>query len=70
MVADRQATLTLQQCAAAFISVKEKEWKNAKHGEQWRTTLVTYADPDCAVLVAIGITATGHRRVLSVSVAL
>ena len=25
---------------------------------------------DCAVLVAIGITATGHRRVLGVSVAL
>lgn len=25
---------------------------------------------DCAVLVAIGVTATGHRRVLGVSVAL
>ena len=25
---------------------------------------------DCAVLVAVGITATGHRRVLGVSVAL
>jgi integrase len=45
MAADRQAALTFEQCAAAFIAVKEKEWKNAKHGEQWRTTLATYADP-------------------------
>ena len=45
MVADRLAALTFAQCAAAFIAVKEKEWKNAKHGEQWRTTLATYADP-------------------------
>ena len=45
MVADRQAALTFEECAAAFIAVKEKEWKNAKHGEQWRTTLATYANP-------------------------
>ncbi len=45
MVADRQAALTFAQCTAAFIAVKEKEWKDAKHGEQWRTTLATYADP-------------------------
>ncbi len=37
MAADRQAALTFAQCAAAFIAVKEKEWKNAKHGEQWRS---------------------------------
>ncbi len=37
MAADRQAALTFAQCAAAFITVKEKEWKNAKHGEQWRS---------------------------------
>ena len=45
MVAERLAALTFEQCTAAFIAAKEKEWKNAKHGEQWRTTLATYADP-------------------------
>ena len=45
MASERQAALTFAQCAAAFIAVKENEWKNAKHGEQWRTTLATYADP-------------------------
>jgi len=45
MVAQRQVSLTFGQCAAAFIAAKEQEWKNAKHGEQWRTTLAVYADP-------------------------
>lgn len=45
MASERQAALTFAQCAAAFIAVKENEWKNAKHGEQWRTTLATYANP-------------------------
>lgn len=45
LAADRQVALTVVQCAAAFIAVKEKEWKNAKHGEPWRATLATYADP-------------------------
>ena len=39
VAAERQAALTFAQCAAAFIAAKESEWKNAKHGEQWRTTL-------------------------------
>lgn len=41
MASERQAALTSAQCAAAFIAVKENEWKNAKYGEQWRTTLET-----------------------------
>ena len=45
IASERQAALTFAQCTAAFIGVKESEWKNAKHGEQWRTTLATYADP-------------------------
>ena len=45
MAADREAALTFEQCTAAYIAVKEKEWKNAKHGDQWRNTLATYADP-------------------------
>lgn len=45
MLAARQVALTFEQCAAAFIAVKENEWKNAKHGAQWRNTLTIYAYP-------------------------
>lgn len=45
MIAARESSLTFEQCAAAFIAVKEHEWKNAKHGDQWRNTLAAYAYP-------------------------
>jgi integrase len=43
--AARAIALTFEQCADAYISVKESEWANAKHASQWRNTLVTYAFP-------------------------
>jgi integrase len=45
MVAASRAALTFEQCATAYISAKEHEWKNAKHGNQWRNTLAAYAYP-------------------------
>lgn len=45
MIAARESAMTFEQCAAAFITTKEREWKNAKHGDQWRNTLATYAYP-------------------------
>jgi integrase len=45
MLAARESALTFDQCAAAYIAAKEHGWKNAKHGEQWRNTLATYANP-------------------------
>ncbi len=45
VAAARAAALTFEQCATAFIAAKEHEWKNAKHGSQWRNTLATYAYP-------------------------
>lgn len=39
------SALTFSEAAKAYIAVKEAEWKNAKHGDQWRNTLATYADP-------------------------
>lgn len=45
MLAAREVALTFEQCAAAYIAVKEHEWKNAKHGDQWRNTLASYAFP-------------------------
>ena len=43
--ASSAAALSFEQCAAAYIAAKEPEWKNAKHGKQWRNTLATYAYP-------------------------
>jgi integrase len=44
-IASTATVRTFEQCAAEYIAAKEPEWKNAKHGEQWRNTLATYAYP-------------------------
>lgn len=44
-MAARASALTFEQCAAAYIAAHESAWKNAKHGDQWRNTLATYAYP-------------------------
>lgn len=36
---------TFDQCAAAYIEAHEPSWSNAKHAQQWRNTLATYASP-------------------------
>lgn len=36
---------TFAECAASFITANAPEWKNAKHVDQWRNTLATYAHP-------------------------
>lgn len=45
LAASRAAALTFEQSAIAYIAAKESEWKNKKHGDQWRNTLATYAYP-------------------------
>lgn len=45
LYAARAASMTFSDAAKAFIAVKEPEWKNGKHGDQWRNTLATYAEP-------------------------
>jgi integrase len=45
MLAERTSSLTFTECAKAFMEAKEHEWKNAKHGSQWRNTLNNYAYP-------------------------
>lgn len=43
--AAQASAITFEQCAIAYIEAKEGEWKNDKHGQQWRKTLETYAYP-------------------------
>jgi integrase len=37
--------MTFDACAAAYIDAHKTGWQNAKHREQWRSTLNTYASP-------------------------
>jgi integrase len=64
MVAAREIALTFEQCATAYIAIKENEWKNAKHGDQWRNTLATYAFPIIGSLLVAHIDQTHILRIL------
>ncbi|MEA5124348.1 phage integrase central domain-containing protein [Xanthomonas floridensis] len=43
-----KTTPTFKWCAEQTIEAKRHEWKSAKHGDQWRSTLATYAFPTLA----------------------
>ena len=46
--------ITFRQAAEEYITAHQAGWRNAKHGDQWRNTLKTYAYP------TIGATAVGE----------
>lgn len=64
MRAARETALTFEKCAANYISKKEHEWKNAKHGEQWRNTLSTYAFPVIGSLLVSHVDQTHILKIL------
>ena len=37
--------MTFEQCATTYIDAHRASWKNAKHADQWTSTLKTYAYP-------------------------
>jgi hypothetical protein len=43
-VADAKS-MTFDRCAELFMKSHESGWRNAKHRQQWRNTLTTYASP-------------------------
>ena len=43
--AESAKDLTFAACAALYIDAHRSGWKNAKHIDQWKNTLATYADP-------------------------
>jgi integrase len=42
---DAAKSMTFDACASAYIDAHKAGWKNAKHRDQWPTTLNTYAGP-------------------------
>ena len=75
IAAKREATLqksladanviTFDKAAAAFIEANSAGWRNAKHGEQWRNTLATYASPVIGALPVSKIETAHVLRILS-----
>ena len=43
--ASEAGRMTFKECAAQYIEANKPGWKNAKHGDQWTSTLETYAYP-------------------------
>jgi integrase len=42
---DAAKAITFKECADAYIRAHKAGWRNAKHADQWESTLTTYADP-------------------------
>jgi integrase len=43
--ASQALEITFEEAAKRFITARSHEWKNVKHGEQWKNTLAKYAYP-------------------------
>lgn len=43
--ADKARSMTFKECAEAYMAAHEPSWKNAKHCEQWHSTLRRYLYP-------------------------
>ena len=57
--------ITFDKAAAAFIEANSPAWRNAKHGDQWRNTLTTYASPVIGALPVSKIETAHVLRILS-----
>lgn len=57
--------ITFDKAAAAFIEANSPAWRNAKHGDQWRNTLATYASPVIGELPVSKIETAHVLRILS-----
>jgi integrase len=56
--------LTFEQAAKQYIASHERGWKNAKHRQQWKNTLSTYAYPVLGKLAVDDVTTAHVVRVL------
>jgi integrase len=62
--ANQALEVTFEDAAKRFIKAKAPEWKNAKHGDQWRNTLAEYAYPQIGSLMVRHITRSHVTEVL------
>jgi integrase len=62
--AKRSAIPTFDEAAKAYIDAHRHEWKNAKHGLQWESTLAAYASPVIGTLPVSAIETSHVLKVL------
>jgi integrase len=68
--AARLTAMTFKEAAEAYIASKRDEWKNAKHAEQWPSTLKSYAYPLIGALSVAEVDNAAVLRVLQQDVKL
>jgi integrase len=61
----RARSMSFDQCAAAYIDAHRSGWKNAKHADQWKSTLATYASPIIGALPVADVDTDLVVKVLS-----
>ena len=57
--------ITFDKAAAAYIDSNSPAWRNAKHGDQWRNTIATYASPVIGKLPVSKIDTAHVLRILT-----
>ena len=57
--------ITFDKAATAYIEANSPAWRNAKHGDQWRNSLATYASPVIGALPVSKIETAHVLRILS-----
>lgn len=45
LLAEQATAVTFDEAARKYMEAHEQSWKNAKHAQQWRNTIETYASP-------------------------
>jgi integrase len=51
LIAAQASAITFAKAAEAYMAAHEASWKNAKHAQQWRNTIETYANPKVGKLL-------------------
>lgn len=57
--------ITFDKAAADYIKSNSPSWRNAKHGDQWRNTIATYASPVIGKLPVSKIDTSHVLRILT-----
>ena len=61
---EQNRSRTFDQCVDSYLAARSNEWRNAKHRQQWRNTLRTYASPTLGHLPAADVGITEVVKVL------
>jgi integrase len=63
LLATQASALTFDEAVRKFLDARSNEWRNAKHRQQWASTLETYASP---VMGKLMVSDVGQSHVMAV----